>query len=134
VRIRDGKYILSGKDQIEAALKHKDSAVEELRSRLGTIAHYAEAQKKLHTPYVSGTLDVSTRSTEQKSKALCDQIGQNLWCSECQTRWPCRKIEEARTLQRFAQGHLDEQQEDDFKTTIRNMVPRKREGQLQVHV
>ena len=134
MRIRDGRFTYTGREQIQKAMDNKDKTIAELRSKLGTIAYYAEAQKELHKPYISGTLDVSAQATINKAESLCNQIKRNLWCSECSTSWPCRKIEEARILQRFAQGHLEEEQEEEFKTRIRNMVPKEKKGQLEVHV
>jgi len=134
MRIQDGRFTYTGREQIQKAMDNKDKTIADLRSKLGTIAYYAEAQKELHKPYISGTLDVSAHSTGHKADALCAQIKQNLWCSECGTTWPCNKIEAARLLQRFAQGHLDEEQEAEFKTKIRNMAPKEKTGQLEVHI
>lgn len=134
MKIRDGRYTYTGKEQIEKAMERKEEQIEELRSRLGTVAYWAEAQRNLHLPYISGTLDTSISPREKKTEHLCNQIARNLWCSECSTTWPCKYIDQLQELRHFVQGHLEESDEDDFKTKIRNMQPKEKRGQLNMHI
>jgi hypothetical protein len=125
---------LSGKDQIEKAMKRKDAEIQELRSRMGTVAAWAESLRNLHLPYISGKMDTSVSTGEQKVTSLCNQIKQNLWCSECSTRWPCKALDDLQQLRYFVQDRMDEDDEKEFKTRIRNMKPRDKPGQLDMHI
>ena len=134
MRVKNGRFIYTNREQIERVLGYKDEEINQLMSRLGTIALYAEAQKKLHQPYISGTLDVSAQPTVNKAESLCNQIKRNLWCSECSTSWPCKALDDLNDVRYFALDRMDEDDEEAFKTKIREMKPKQTSGQIQTHL
>ena len=134
MRIRDGRFTYTGREQIQKAMDGKDLKIQELRTRLEIVGEYAKRSLDLHVPYVSGHIDVSCSEHDTLADDLCEQVKRNVWCSECQKPWPCKKIEELRQLRSFVHDAMDRQDEDDFKTRIRNMEPRQKKGQLDIYV
>jgi len=134
VRVKNGKAIYTGKDQIERVLSNKDEEIRRLRSKVGTVAAWADAMRDKHLPYISGTLDTSLAQGPRKADVLCAQIKKNLWCSECSTPWPCKALDDLNDVRCFALDRMDEDDEEAFKTKIREMKPKQTSGQIQTHL
>lgn len=134
MKIRDGKYILGNKRQIERALADKNDEIRELKNKLGAIHDHADAMLDLHMPRISGALDLSICPSEERKDELLRKIGNNLWCTECSTRWPCASIDTLKELRDYARGRLSEAGQVAFESRALTMEPKKREGLLPVQV
>lgn len=97
VKVRHGKYLLTP-EQAGEQLEKAETMHTELKD---VVRSWTQAQLNLHQPYLSGgTPDVSISSQENLHGDLLKKIGQNIWCSECRTPWPCSNIDRLRKLRR----------------------------------
>lgn len=126
MRITDGRYYATSREGIQRIVDRKNEELDELIDRLETVAAWADANMDLHVPYVSGRIDVSCPSADKRQADLLEQMKRNLWCSECGTSWPCKKIDALKSLRDFAQGRGPA----DFKMAIEKITPKVRAGQV----
>jgi hypothetical protein len=101
------------------------------RKQLETIEEWAKAAIALHQPYVSGRMDVSLYGGEKAKEKFLAELGRNLWCCECSTRWPCKSTGPLKMLRDVARGSADL---DEVAVTIQNMQLTERSGYIHTAV
>lgn len=126
MKITDGKYYATNREAIQKMVDRKNDSIEELKRRLEVVAIWADNTMDLHVPYVSGRIDVSISSAENRKENFIDRLSRNLWCSECSTPWPCVKIDQVKSLRDFALGHGAA----DFEASVQKIAPKDRAGQV----
>ena len=126
MRITDGKYYATNREGIQSMVDGKNEQIDELTSRLKMIALWADKSMDLHVPYVSGRIDVSISSAANRKANFLADLEKNLWCSECNTTWPCGKIDKLKSLRDFATGRGAA----DFPESVKKIAPKDRKGQF----
>lgn len=115
------------KEQMEQ--QRADERLEQLERRLETVYAWAGEQVATHQPTVTGAIDVSIRSTDDLASRVGEYVENNVFCSECRTRWPCNDAKNVRMLREVLDGHLTPYQ-------VHEMFKRSkvREGQVRFDV
>lgn len=136
MRIEHGRYILSSKDQIETTLKEQSEEIRILKAQLDLVGQFSRQQLNLHQPYVHASdLDVSCAKPSEMKATLAEKLTRNIWCSRCSNPWPCGHIAALRLLRDLSRRWS---KMDDLKDLAEQLSrlpePKKREGQLDIHM
>lgn len=131
MRIEHGKYILTNKDAVRAALTEQSVKIENLQAQLNVAREWALEQLKLHMPSAH-CLDLSIAGDgEHLKERFLEELGKNIYCSGCRTPWPCKRIDSLHLLREIVSRGANLEA---AYLEVAEMAVDKRPGQIDVHL
>lgn len=113
MKVQYGKWIYKRPEDVVRQFDRYESTIETYKTRLDLVREWATAVLEKHHPYVLGRIDLSGSTPENRKANLVKAIDRNLFCAECRTSWPCKKIDELKFLENLADGYYDKNEVSD---------------------
>ena len=89
---------MPSKPEMQRSIDRMELRWREAQEKVDAAEQWCRDMLDRHQPYVLGRIDVSVSSHEDLREDFLDQLGRNVYCSECRIPFPCRNVANLRTL------------------------------------